>query len=251
MNEPDYRIRRLGAPDPVLPKELDAVQRLWAHDDPFDIEGTDQVFAEAMRQIVAWHSSRCAYYADWLRRNSFEPSMIRTVEDVSRIPFLHANFYKTHVIKSRPDEDYVLTLTSSGTSGQKTQMFFDEWSMNASDKSADTQFAYYGRITDVPSDFMMYSYEPAPGVNTGTLRTRQMMRRYAPEHDLEYALKFNGNGHDFDLFGSIDALLRFEKDGCPVRILGFPAFLYFTLERMREMGYPPLKLNRDSLLMMG
>ena len=251
MNEPDYRIRRLGAPDPVLPKELDAVQRLWAHDDPFDIEGTDQVFAEAMRQIVAWHSSRCAYYADWLRRNSFEPSMIRTVEDVSRIPFLHANFYKTHVIKSRPDEDYVLTLTSSGTSGQKTQMFFDEWSMNASDKSADTQFAYYGRITDVPSDFMMYSYEPAPGVNTGTLRTRQMMRRYAPEHDLEYALKFNGNGHDFDLFGSIDALLRFEKDGCPVRILGFPAFLYFTLERMREMGYPPLKLNRDSLVMMG
>ncbi len=251
MQEPDYRIRKLGAPDPVLPKELSSVQALWAHEDPYDLEGTDEIFTDAMRQVLRWHAARCPFYADWLRRNSFDPDSLKDVSDLPRIPPLHANFYKTHVIKSRPDEEFVLTLTSSGTSGQKTQMFFDEWSINASDKSADVQFAYYGRVTDVPSEFMMYSYEPAPGVNTGTLRTRQMMRRYAPEHDLEYALKFNGSGHDFDLFGSIKALKRFEEGGRPVRILGFPAFLYFTLERMREMGYPPLKLNPDSLVMMG
>ncbi len=251
MQEPDYHIRKLGAPDPALPKELSSVQALWACEDPYDLEGTDDVFADAMRQVLKWHSARCPFYADWLRRNSFDPDSLKDVSDLHRIPPLHANFYKTHVIKSRPDDEFVLTLTSSGTSGQKTQMFFDEWSLNASDKSADVQFGYYGRITDVPSEFMMYSYEPAPGVNTGTLRTRQMMRRYAPEHDLEYALKFNGSGHDFDLFGSIAALKRFEEGGRPVRILGFPAFLYFTLERMREMGYPPLKLNPDSLVMMG
>lgn len=250
-DHPDYHIRQLDSPDVRLPPELSAVQRLWAHEDPYDIEGTDDVFAEAMRQVVKWHAARCDYYSDWLRRNSFDPDTIRTVEDVERIPFLHANFYKTHTIQSKPPEEYVITLTSSGTSGQKTQMFFDEWSMFASDKSADVQFGWYGRITKTPTNFMMYSYEPAPGVNTGTLRTRQMMRRYAPENGLEYALKFNGSGHDFDLFGSIDALLRFEKEGLPVRILGFPAFLYFTLERMREMGYPPLKLNPESLVMMG
>ncbi len=251
MHEPDYRIRKLGAPDPVLPKELSSVQALWAHEDPYDLEGTDGIFTDAMRQILRWHAARCPFYADWLRRNSFEPDSLKEISDLPSVPPLHANFYKTHVIKSRPDDEFVLTLTSSGTTGQKTQMFFDEWSLNASDKSADVQFGYYGRITDVPSEFMMYSYEPAPGVNTGTLRTRQMMRRYAPEHGLEYALKFNGSGHDFDLFGSIAALKRFEEGGRPVRILGFPAFLYFTLERMREMGYPPLKLNPDSLVMMG
>ncbi len=251
MHEPDYRIRKLGAPDPVLPKELSSVQALWAHEDPYDLEGTDGIFTDAMRQILRWHAARCPFYADWLRRNSFEPDSLKEISDLPSIPPLHANFYKTHVIKSRPDDEFVLTLTSSGTTGQKTQMFFDEWSLNASDKSADVQFGYYGRITDVPSEFMMYSYEPAPGVNTGTLRTRQMMRRYAPEHGLEYALKFNGSGHDFDLFGSIAALKRFEEGGRPVRILGFPAFLYFTLERMREMGYPPLKLNPGSLVMMG
>ncbi len=251
MPDPDYHIRRLGSEDPMLPPELSSVRELWASEDPYDLDGTEGVFVDAMRQVVKWHASRCAYYADWLSRNSFDPDAIRTMDDVLRIPFLHANFYKTHVIKSRPDDGFVMTLTSSGTTGQKTQMFFDEWTLNASDKSADMQFDWYGRITDVPNDYMMYSYEPAPGVNTGTLRTRQMMRRYAPEHDMEYGLKFNGSGHEFDLFGSIEALKRFEADGRPVRILGFPAFLYFTLERMREMGMPPLKLNRDSLVMMG
>lgn len=252
MNEhPDYHIRSLGSQDPRLPRELSSVQELWAHDDPYDVEGTDALFADAMRQITAWHAARCPYYADWLRRNSFEPESIRSIDDIERIPFLHANFYKTHTVKSVPDGDIAITLTSSGTSGQKTQMFFDDWSIYASDKSADVQFAWYGRITDEPTNYMMYSYEPAPGVNTGTLRTRQMMRRYAPENGLEYALKFNGSGHDFDLFGSIDALKRFEAEGKPVRILGFPAFLYFTLERMREMGMPPLRLNPKSLVMMG
>ena len=88
-------------------------------------------------------------------------------------------------------------------------------------------------------------------MNVGTLRTRQMMRRYAKENELVYALKYTGKGHEFDLFGCIDALLRFEKEGLPVRLLGFPAFLYFTLEKMEDMGYPPLKLNPKSLVMMG
>ena len=251
MPDPDYHIRRLGSEDPVLPPELSAVQKLWACEDPFDLDGTEGIFVDAMRQVVKWHASRCKYYADWLSRNSFDPDTIHSMDDVLRIPFLHANFYKTHVIKSRPDDEYVMTLTSSGTSGQKTQMFFDEWTINASDKSADMQFDWYGRISDVPNDYMLYSYEPAHGVNIGTLRTRQMMRRYAPEHDLEYGLKFNGTGHEFDLFGSIEALKRFEADGRPIRILGFPAFLYFTLEKMKGMGMPPLKLNPDSLVMMG
>jgi phenylacetate-coenzyme A ligase PaaK-like adenylate-forming protein len=130
-------------------------------------------------------------------------------------------------------------------------MFYDAWTIFSSDKSADVQFDYYGLITGEPTNFLLYSYEPAENVNVGTLRTRQMMRRYAKENELIYALKYTGKGHEFDLFGCINALLRFEKEGLPVRLLGFPAFLYFTLERMKDMGYPPLQLNPKSLVMMG
>ena len=210
----------------------------------------DHGFLEAVRENLRHHES-CPFYADWLSRNGISPEDIRTMEDIARIPPIPADFYKTHVVKTSPDEDIVLTLTSSGTSGQKSQMFFDEWSIFASDKSADVQMGYYGRITDGPVNFLMYSYEPAEGVNVGTLRTRQMMRRYGRENELVYALRWTGSGHEFDMFGCIEALRRFEEQGLPVYILGFPAFLYFTLEKMEAMGLPKLRLNPSSFVSMG
>ncbi len=245
----DLHIRALDDPDVVL-EGMPATQALWAHSDPYDADGTEGTFLEAVRENLRRHAS-CPFYGDWLRRNGISPDDIRTMDDLRRIPPIHANFYKTHVVRTAPEEDIVLTLTSSGTSGQKSQMFFDEWSIFASDKSADVQMAHYGRITDGPVNFLMYSYEPADGVNVGTMRTRQMMRRYGKENELVYALRYTGEGHEFDLFGCIDVLLRFEAQGLPVYILGFPAFLYFTLEKMEAMGYPPLKLDPGSFVSMG
>lgn len=253
QNEKDYyHIRNLSDPDVRVPGAgLDALQRLYASADPFDAAGTEAAFVEAVRQCAQWHYDRNAFFHTLLDRNSFSPEQIRTMDDIKDIPFLHANFYKTHVVLTAKKEDIILNLTSSGTTGQKSQMFYDAWTMFTSDKSADMEFAYYGLITDKPVNYLLYSYEPAEGVNTGTLRTRQMMRRYAPANELAYALRWTGKTHEFDLFGCIETLLRYEKQGLPVRLLGFPAFLYFTLEKMKDMGCPPLKLNPDSLVMMG
>ncbi len=245
----DYHIRGLRDPD-VRIEGMPATQALWAGEDPYDLPGTDEIFLEAVKENIRHHSEN-PFFADWMRRNGFSVEDLRTIDDIERIPPIHANFYKTHVVKTAKDEDIVLTMTSSGTTGQKSQMFFDEWSLFASDKTGDIQMDYYGHITDEPVNFLLYSYEPAEGVNTGTLRTRQLMRRYGRENELVYALKYTGNGHEFDLFGCIDALRRFEEQGLPVYILGFPAFLYFTLDKMESMGIPPLKLNKRSFVCMG
>jgi len=248
----NLHIRNLSDPDLKAPHaSLKALEQLWATIDPFDHAGTEEIFVEAIQQITQYHYDRNIFYKTWLDQNKFNPQSIRTINDMVNIPFIHANFYKTHVVKTAKDEDIVLQLTSSGTTGQKSQMFYDDWTIFSSDKSADTQFGYYGLITEEPENFLLYSYEPAENVNVGTLRTRQMMRRYAKENELVYALKYTGNGHEFDLFGCINALLRFEKERLPVRLLGFPAFLYFTLERMKDMGFPPLQLDPKSLVMMG
>lgn len=248
----NLQIRNLADPNVKAPHpSLGALEQLWATNRPFDHAGTESLFVEAVRQTTQYHYDRNSFYKTWLEQNRFHPEAIQSIDDMVKIPFIHANFYKTHVVKTAKDEDIVLHLTSSGTTGQKSQMFYDAWTIFSSDKSADTQFGYYGLITDEPTNFLLYSYEPAENVNVGTLRTRQMMRRYAKENDLVYALKYTGNGHEFDLFGCIKALLKFEKEGLPVRLLGFPAFLYFTLERMKDMGYPPLQLNPKSLVMMG
>jgi phenylacetate-coenzyme A ligase PaaK-like adenylate-forming protein len=248
----NLHIRNLNDPDVKVPHpDLDALQQLWAVNQPFDHAGTEHLFVNAVRQCTQYHYDRNSFYKIWLDQNCFTPKSIQTIKDIEKIPFIHANFYKTHVVKTAKDEDIVLHLTSSGTTGQKSQMFYDDWTIFSSDKSADVQFEYYGWITDEPTNFLLYSYEPAINANVGTLRTRQMMRRYAKENELMYALKYTGKGHEFDLFGCIQSLLKFEKEGLPVRLLGFPAFLYFTLERMKDMGYPPLQLNPKSLVMMG
>ncbi len=66
------------------------------------------------------------------------------------------------------------------------------------------------------------------------------------------ALRLTGTGpHEFDIFGCIDRLKDFEREGLPVRIFGFPAFLHFTLERMRALKIPPLKLHPDSFVFLG
>jgi len=248
----NLHIRNLTDPDAPPPHPtLAALAKLWAVNHPFDHAGTEHLFVEAVRKTAQYHYDRNSFYKAWLDQNRFKPESIQNIQDIVNIPFIHANFYKTHVVKTSNDEDIVLHLTSSGTTGQKSQMFYDAWSIFSSDKSADTQFGYYGLITDQPANFLLYSYEPAENVNVGTLRTRQMMRRYAKENELVYALKYTGTGHEFDLFGCIQTLLKYEKEGLPVRLLGFPAFLYFTLERMKDMGYPPLQLDPKSLVMMG
>jgi len=248
----NLHIRNLSDPDVKVPHpNLEDLQKLWAVKQPFDQVGTEKLFVDAVRQCTQYHYDRNDFYKKWLDRNGCNPKSIQAIKDIEKIPFIHANFYKTHIVKTAKDEDIVLHLTSSGTTGQKSQMFFDAWTIFSSDKSADVQFDYYGLITDEPTNFLLYSYEPAEHANVGTLRTRQMMRRYAKENELVYALKYTGKGHEFDLFGCINALLKFEKEGMPVRLLGFPAFLYFTLERMKDMGYPPLNLNSKSLVMMG
>lgn len=248
----DYHIRNLNDPDPKVPDDsLNALQCLWASSDPFDHDSTDDIFLEAVKESIIWHMSNSGYFRDWMDRDGFNIGSLRTSADLCKIPFLHANFYKTHIVKDREDDDYLLTLTSSGTTGQKSQMFFDKWTLTAMDKTSDIENQYYGYITNEPVNFMMYAYEPVEGFNVGTLRTRLAMMRYAKANETFYALRYTGSGHEFDPFGSIDALLRFEKEGLPVRILGFPAFLYFTLEMMEKMGYPPLKLNERSMVVAG
>ncbi|MDD4075936.1 MAG: hypothetical protein PHC80_07575 [Eubacteriales bacterium] len=247
-----YHIRNLDDPDVCVPSpSLGALQALYAHADPFDAPGTNGVFTDAVRAVAQWHYDRDAFLKAYFDSASFSPAHIKTLDDLPDIPMLHANFYKTHEVLTAKQEDIVLHMTSSGTSGQKSQMYYDAWTIFSSDKSADMEFARYGLITDQPVNYLLYSYEPAEGVDTGTLRTRQMMRRYAPQNELAYALRWTGKGHEFDLFGCIQTLLRYAEQGLPVRILGFPAFLYFTLEKMKDMGYPPLKLHPDSLVMMG
>ncbi|MBS1226064.1 MAG: acyl-protein synthase [Proteobacteria bacterium] len=153
-----------------------------------------------MREICAWHIARCSYYARLAELLNFAPERLETVADCAAIPPIHANFFKAHEVLSIDPAAVTTHLTSSGTTGQKSQMFFDAWTANR----------------------------------------------------VAYALRHIGGGrHEYDPFGCIRTLQDYAGEGLPVRLLGFPAFLHATLERMRALDLDRPRLHPESLVFFG
>jgi len=233
---------------------LSSVEKLCAIRTPHRSDAeADSLFVVAMREAVDWHQERSPFYRKLLAQRGFQTSAIHTIADCARIPFVPANFFKSHEVLSIPREEVFLHLTSSGTTGQKSQIFFDEWSIRAPQRMIDFIFDAHGWTTpQTPVNYLLYSYETENGSKLGTAYTDHFLCKYAPGREVFTALRLTESGkHDFDVFGCIAALKRFAEGGAPVRIFGFPAFLYFTLQRMKALGLSPLKLHPDSLVFLG
>ncbi|WP_137939919.1 acyl-protein synthase [Chitinivorax sp. B] len=228
------------------------VDALCAITDPYRMDAdSDQLFDAAMRELTAYHCANTPGYGQWLAANGLDQAAAASLTDWSRLPPIFANYFKRQLLLS-PAGDDALELTSSGTTGQKSRMRYDSRSLGAAQTMVDRIFDRYGWITpNQPCNYLLLSYEPAGAITLGTAYTDQFLCKYAPVNRVVYSLRHNGRGNEFDPFGTIRALQEFAEEGLPVRIFGFPAFLWFTLERMREMGYPALQLHPESLVFLG
>ncbi|PWI42876.1 acyl-protein synthase [Streptomyces sp. ICBB 8177] len=236
-------------PDPAA---LGQVQRLCDLPSPYATgPAVDTLFAAAMAEANSWHAERSRFFRSLLADPAEEEPVPGPGPHV-RAPLVHANFFKRHEVLSIPSEEVFLHLTSSGTTGQKSQMFFDEWTIRSAQRMVARVFDHYGWITPgQPVNYLLYSYEPAPSVRLGTSFTDNYLCDFAPARHTTHALRHTGAGHEFDVHGCVAALQRYAEQNVPVRILGFPAFLHFTLERMRAVGLPPLRLPEGSLVVLG
>jgi len=226
-------------------------EKILAHGDVYDFGGTSELFLNSMREIVEWHIEHNDFYAKFLKAQNFCVRQIKTESDLHKIPPIHANFFKSYEALSVPREDIVVHVTSSGTGGQKSQMFFDKPSWDFGQGMIKSTLNYFGFISNEPTNYILYTYEPAPDNKMGTAKTDEGLLQYAPVNKVAYALKNNGTDYDFDNYGIMEALKDYEKDGLPVRIFGFPSFMYFTLKQMKDMGMKPLKLNKNSMTLFG
>ncbi len=231
---------------------LSAVEKICKISDPYKKSPeTDSLFIQAMKEIIRWHQEKSPFYRQLLRDSKFDIN--GWDGDLEKIPSIPAEFFKYHAVKSVSDENVHINLTSSGTSGQKSQMFFDEWSLGSAQKMVDLIYNYYGWITpNSKANYLLYTYQTEPDSKLGTAFTDNYLTKYAPVNRAEYCLKFTGKGtHDFDVFGAMRTLQEYEVQGLPVRIFGFPSFFYFTLQRMKDLKYPKLKLSPESLVFLG
>jgi len=240
--------------DNILPDSTH-MQQVWdlLHTAPYtDPAETDALYIRALKECISFHQRHNPFYREYLAFNGFDINQLQSIGELDKLPFLHANFFKTHVVKTAKDEEIILHVTSSGTTGQKSQHFLDKWTNEAMHYISDVSQQANGFITDAPCNYLVFNFEPYVGFKTGTATTNQKMMQYAPKVHVNYALRYNGvKGHDFDSFGVIDRLIEYQQEGLPVRMLGFAAFLNFTIDKLKELGHDRLLLHPDSRCLFG
>jgi len=235
-------------------KGLESVQKIGDLTEPYAFSKEwEQLFVSAMLESVEWHRRGSEFYQKVLNMRGFDPSRVRTLADLELIPSIPAAFFKSHELLSVPKVSSLMHFTSSGTTGQKSQIYFDDWSFRSGQRMVDSVFNYFKFVTPVTqTNYLLYSYETDSDSKLGTAYTDNYLCKYAPVQNGFYALRKTGTGgHDFDVFGCIAQLARYEAEGLPVRIFGFPSFLFFTLNRMRDLKSKKLKLSSDSLVFLG
>ncbi|MGE1173209.1 acyl-protein synthase [Pseudomonas sp. BW7P1] len=209
------------------------------------------LFDQAMAEISRFHCEHTPGYEHWLNANGLTAADLDSLADWSKLPPVFASFFKQQQLLSPTGTD-ALELTSSGTSGQKSRMRYDKRSLGAAQFMVERIFHHYGWDNpQTPCNYLLLSYEPEASLRLGTSFTDQFLCRFAPVNRVVHALRRTGGNHEFDGFGVIAALQSFAEEGLPVRIFGFPAFLWQTLQRMRATGVPDLQLAEGSLALFG
>ncbi|MDP2891660.1 MAG: acyl-protein synthetase [Bacillota bacterium] len=229
----------------------DARSRLFACKNIYDLSGTEALFVEAVKDSVLHHSRNCGFYAGLLKQRNFNIDLIRRAEDCAKIPAIPASFFKYHEVLSVSEDDIDVHATSSGTQGQKSQMFYDKNSISAGIHMVTNVMRYFGFISFWPTNYIMLGYEPSDENEMGSVKTAVGMTRFAPAIKKVFVLRHTASGYEINRFGILEALQRFGKEGWPLRLIGFPFYLYYMLKLMKDEGIEPLKLNKRSLVLLG
>lgn len=237
-----------------LNHKLINVKKLCELSEPYlYFNDSHSLFIKAMIEITNWHKEHSSFYQKLSESLNYEENQINDIEDLAKIPYLWAHFFKSHELLSIKKSDVYLHLTSSGTSGQKSQIFFDEWTITTAQKMVDLIFETYGWVSAKQKcNYLLFSYETESSSKLGTAYTDNFLCKYAPVNNVFHALKLNGEGgHEFDSFGTITTLLNYAKENLPVRIFGFPAFFFNAIKKMKKLQMSPIVLHPDSLVFLG
>ena len=210
--------------------------RLFFHPKLYDLRGTDKLFLRAMTENIRHHQARCPEYAALLARQGFDPGILQAIGDLAKIPPLPTLFLKHHTLYSASPKHLMLKSTTSGTSGQTSQMGLDLASAWHGLGMILGTFLTHRLVSLRPTNHIILGYQPARHNQIGAVKTAYAMTFAALPVHREYALQDTGTSYTLNLEGVKQALIRYEKQGLPVRFMAFPAYFAFLLRELRESG---------------
>ena len=220
-------------------------QRLFWSRDPYDLEGTQGKFVQAVADNCAWHMGRCPEYRAIAQGLGFSPKTLVETGDLSAVPMVPTLFFKRHALFSMPKWRMGMRVTSSGTSGRFSRVGFDWGAMFAEIPMVLKLGWKHGLVSPRPANYVVLGYKPHRANSTGVTRTMFGLTFFSPPLSRTYALHYQDGEYVPDLDRVVRALDRLGRSRFPTRIVGFPSYLWFGLKRMEELGLS-VRLPRGS-----
>lgn len=224
-------------------------QRLFWRLHPYDLPGSDRIFLQACRDNCAYHIRRCSGYAAICKHLDFSPEQLQTIEDLAKIPVIPTLFFKRKALFSMPQWRMAMKVTSSGTSGKYSRIGFD-WGCILAEAPMVINLGLRHRLASpIPAHCIVLGYKPHKSNHTGVTRTMFGLTHFSPPLSRTYALQMVDGTYVPDLDSVARSLKKLESSRFPTRIIGFPSYLWFGLQRMDELGLR-VKLPRSSRIIL-
>lgn len=207
---------------------MSAIDALFEKD-PFDFsEEHRMMFVKSFQECARLHYDGNSVFRAFWDDAHLHPDGVQAERDLERVPPIMVHLFKEREFVTGPRDRIVLTLTSSGTGGQKSQMLLDEDSLRRVKRLAWQIHQSLGIASDDKVNYLCFTYDPRIAANLGTAFTDELLTSFTKKNEVYYALQWNEKMGEFflNVNGVLETLDRFSKDSHPTRILGFPAHLY-------------------------
>lgn len=226
-------------------------QKLFWLSRAYDLPGSDPRFLQAVRDNCAYHIKHCPEYRAICRAEEFSLDCLNTVDDLAKLPLLPTLFFKRHHVSSMPQWRMAMKVTSSGTSGSFSRVGFD-WGCILAEIPMVLRLGFYHKLVSLkPTRYVILGYKPGKQDKMGVARTMFGLTHFAPPVGRFYALRWQGDGYVPDLDGAVKKLACWARSPLPVRIVAFPSYLWFGMERLEELGLSVLLPKGSKILLAG
>ncbi|MDD3459432.1 MAG: hypothetical protein PHO74_08170, partial [Weeksellaceae bacterium] len=148
-------------------KNMEAIWELLQLNPYAPLEESNDLYIKALKELIHYHYHKNPFYRNYLDYYQFNIEQLQSIDDLPKVPFIHANFFKTNVISTVDTSEAVLHATSSGTTGQKSQHFVDKWTSEAIFYISDVSQMENGFVSDKKCNYLVFNYEPFTGFKTG------------------------------------------------------------------------------------
>jgi phenylacetate-coenzyme A ligase PaaK-like adenylate-forming protein len=200
------------------------------------------LFEKAMLECFNFHYDHCEPYRKFCGKKA---------SNLEGIPPILVTALKHYELLSVSKEELALTLTSSGTSGQKTKLFLTGKSLDNLKKIAEKVHGAVGLVNKEETvNYLNFSYEPEHAKEMGTAWSDRNNMTFTKTNQVFYALKWNGRSFYFARNDAVETLKRYSEEGLPVRLLGFPAYMVKALRSFRKK-YGSVELGERSWILTG